>query len=148
MMNLNLTHHDVNWVYNQYHLMGQGYYLKSRYPKVRFIQCLHTSNKGLKKDFLIFYGKWHDGLPCLTEEGTPGRGLVVNLHNLACIFLVFLIIHVSDKISFYFNEVFVNEADGQLRVAHIILGYTPISFTFQAPKCVIRAKDLGFIVLV
>ena len=41
-MNLNLTHHDVNWVYNLHHLMGQGYYLKSRYPKVRLIQCLPT----------------------------------------------------------------------------------------------------------
>ena len=39
-MNLNLTHHNVNWVYNLHHLMGQGYYLKSRYPKVRLIQCL------------------------------------------------------------------------------------------------------------
>ena len=29
-MNLNLTHHDVNWVYNFNHLKGQGYYLKSR----------------------------------------------------------------------------------------------------------------------
>ena len=36
-MNLNLTHHDVNWVYNLYHLTGQGYYLKSRYPEVRLI---------------------------------------------------------------------------------------------------------------
>ena len=36
-MNLNLTHHDVNWVYNLHHLTGQGYYLKSRYPKVRLI---------------------------------------------------------------------------------------------------------------
>ena len=166
-MNLNLTHHDVNWVYNLHHLTGQGYYLKSRYPEVRLIQCLPTSIKGLKEDFLIFSGKWHDGLPCLTEEGTPSGGLVVNLHNLACIFLLFLIIPVSDKISFYFNdfadrrstkpllklvnresldrilrsEVFVNEADGQLRVAHIILEYTPISFAFQAPKCVIKAKD-------
>ena len=91
----------------------------------------------------------------------------MNLHNLACIFLLFLIIHIFDKISFYFNdfldrrstkpllklvnkesldrilqfEEFVNEADGKLRAAHIILGYTPISFTFQAPKCVIKAKD-------
>ena len=56
-MNLNLTHHDVNWVYNLHHLTGQGYYLKSRYPEVRLIQCLLTSNKGLKEDFLIFYGK-------------------------------------------------------------------------------------------
>ena len=36
-MNLNLTHHDVNWVYNLHHLKGQGYYLKSRYPEVRLI---------------------------------------------------------------------------------------------------------------
>uniref|UniRef100_A0A7N2MV77 Uncharacterized protein n=1 Tax=Quercus lobata TaxID=97700 RepID=A0A7N2MV77_QUELO len=38
-------------------------------------------------------------------------------------------------------EVFVNEADNQLRAAHVILGYTPISFAFQAPKCVIKAND-------
>ena len=36
---------------------------------------------------------------------------------------------------------YVNEADGQLQVAHLILGYTPISHAFQAPKCVIKAKD-------
>ena len=36
-MNLNLTHHDVNWVYNLHHLKEQGYYLKSRYPAVRLI---------------------------------------------------------------------------------------------------------------
>ena len=65
-MNLGLTHHDVNWVYNLNHLKGQGYYLKSRYPEVRLIQCLPTSNKGLKDDFLIFSGAWHDGLPCST----------------------------------------------------------------------------------
>ena len=35
----------------------------------------------------------------------------------------------------------MNEADGQLRAAHLILGYTPLSFAFQAPKCVIRARD-------
>ena len=36
----------------------------------------------------------------------------------------------------------MNEADGQLRAAHLILGYTPLSFAFQAPKYVIRAHDL------
>ena len=36
---------------------------------------------------------------------------------------------------------FVNKADSQLRAAHIILGYTPISLAFQAPKCVIKAND-------
>ena len=78
-MNLNLTHHDVNWVYNLHHLKGQGYYLKSRRPEVRLIQCLPTSNKNLKEDFLIFSGEWHNGLPCPTKEGEPGGGIAVDL---------------------------------------------------------------------
>ena len=35
----------------------------------------------------------------------------------------------------------MNEADGKLRAAHLILGYTPLSFAFQAPKYVIRAGN-------
>ena len=54
-MDLNLTHNDVNWAYNLHNLKGQGYYLKSRYPAVRLIQCFPTSNKNLKEDFLIFF---------------------------------------------------------------------------------------------
>ena len=38
-------------------------------------------------------------------------------------------------------EVYVNELDGQLRAVHLILGYNPISYAFQAPTCVIRARD-------
>ena len=38
-------------------------------------------------------------------------------------------------------EIYVNKADSQLRAAHLILSYTPISFAFQAPKYVIRARD-------
>ena len=76
-MNLNLTHHDVNWIYNLQHLKGQGYYLKSRQSEVRLIQCLPVSNKGLKEDFLIFSGQWHDGLPCPVKEGEPGGKLTI-----------------------------------------------------------------------
>ena len=36
---------------------------------------------------------------------------------------------------------YVNEADRQLQAAHLILGYTPLSLTFQAPKYVIKARD-------
>ena len=36
---------------------------------------------------------------------------------------------------------YVNKSDDQFRAAHLILGYTPISRAFQAPTCVIRAKD-------
>ena len=73
-MNLNLTHHDVNWIYNLHNLKGQRYYLKSRQPEIRLIQYLHISNKGLNEDFLIFSGQWHDDLPCPIKEGTPGGG--------------------------------------------------------------------------
>ena len=38
-------------------------------------------------------------------------------------------------------EVYVNESDDQLRAAHLILGYNPISCAFQAPRCMIRAGD-------
>ena len=37
-------------------------------------------------------------------------------------------------------EVFVH-TDGQLRAAHLILIYTPLSTSFQAPKCIIKARD-------
>ena len=53
-------------------------------------------------------------------------------------------------------KVFVN-TDGQLRAAHLILGYKLISSSFQAPKCFIKANDpylhrisvavLGFLLL-
>ena len=35
----------------------------------------------------------------------------------------------------------MNEADGQLQAAHVILGYTPLSLAFQALKYVIKARD-------
>ena len=76
-MNLNLTHHDINWIYNLQHLKGQRYYLKSRQSEVRLIQCLSVSNKGLKEDFLIFSRQWHDGLPYPVKEGEPGGKLTV-----------------------------------------------------------------------
>ena len=170
-MNLNLTHHNVNWVYNLHNLKGQWFYLKSRYPEVRLIQCLPTSNKNLKEDFLIFFGEWHDGLPCPIEEGEPGGGTAIDswilvythFFFLSCVSIFLFLI----KPHFNFNdfvdrrstkprlnlvnkasldrvlqaEIYVNEADGQLWAAHLILGYTPLSFAFQAPKYVIRAHD-------
>ena len=36
-MGVNLTHHDVNWVYNCQYLKDTGYYLKTKVPSVRLI---------------------------------------------------------------------------------------------------------------
>ena len=74
-MGLRLSHYDINWCYNLQHLKSKSYYMKARDDKVRLIQCLPESSKGLNKDFLIVLGAWHDGLPCPTQEGTPGRAL-------------------------------------------------------------------------
>ena len=71
-MGLRLTYHDVNWCYNLQYLKGKTYYMKARDERVRLIQCLPESSKGLNKDFLIVSGAWHDGLPCPVKEGEPG----------------------------------------------------------------------------
>ena len=68
---VNLTHHDVNWVYNCQYLKDTRYYLKTRVPSVRLISCLSESNKGLDQDFLIVSSEWHDGLHCLTRDEQP-----------------------------------------------------------------------------
>ena len=110
-MGFNLTHHDINWIYNLHHLTRQGYYLKSRYPEVRLIQCLPDSNKGLKKNFLILSGEWHDGLPCPTREGKPGKALRLDsqfqnypfllFFNL-CSYLKFPLTHILPTMFFFF----------------------------------------------
>ena len=70
-MNLGLMWQDVVHLYECQSLSG-GYYLKSWSNKVRLISCLLESNKGMKDDFLIVSGGWHDDLPCPVRAGTPG----------------------------------------------------------------------------
>ena len=71
-MGLGLNWHDVVWMYKCHLLADSGYYLKSRSSVVRLISCLPKSNKGMKDDFLIASGEWHDSLHCPTQEGAPG----------------------------------------------------------------------------
>ena len=71
-MGLRLTWHDVAYMYECHSLADSGYYLKSRSPIVRLILCLPKSNKGMKDDYLIAFGEWHDGLHCPTQEGELG----------------------------------------------------------------------------
>ena len=71
-MGLKLTHQDVNWCYNLQYLKGKSYYMKARDERVRLIQCLLESSKGLNKDFLIVSGAWHNDLPYSTKDGTLG----------------------------------------------------------------------------
>ena len=72
-MNLGLTWHDVVHMYKCHSLANVGYYLKSRFEVIRLISCLPKSNKGLKDDYLVIFGEWHDGLHCPVRAGTPSR---------------------------------------------------------------------------
>ena len=71
-MNLGLTWHDVVHMYECHSLASVRYYLKSRSEVVRLISCLPKSNKGLKDDYLVVSGEWHDGLHCLVRAGILG----------------------------------------------------------------------------
>ena len=59
-------------MYECHSLVDVGYYLKSRSIVVRLVLCLPKSNKGMKDDYLIASGEWHDGLHCPNLEGEPG----------------------------------------------------------------------------
>ena len=66
-LGLGLTWLDVVHMNEGHKQKGAGFYLKSRSDVVRLISGLPKSNKGMKDDYLIALGAWHDGLPCLTQ---------------------------------------------------------------------------------
>ena len=72
-LGLGLTWHDMVHMYEFHSQSNGGYYLKSRSAMVRLILCLPKSNKGIKDDYLIASGPWHDGLPCPTQERETGE---------------------------------------------------------------------------
>ena len=63
-LSLRLTWHDVVHMYECHSQKNAGYYLKSRSEVVRLVSCPPKSNKGMKDDYLIALGAWHDGLHC------------------------------------------------------------------------------------
>lgn len=71
-LGLELTWHDLAYMYECRSQRGGGYYLKSRSDVVRLFSCLPKSNKGMKDDYLVVSGEWHDGLHCPTRPGEPG----------------------------------------------------------------------------
>ena len=71
-LRLGLTWHDMVHMYEFHSQSNGGYYLKSRSAMVRLILCLPKSNKGIKDDYLIASGPWHDGLHCPVQEREPG----------------------------------------------------------------------------
>ena len=71
-LGLGLTWYDVAHLYKGHQQTGAGFYLKFQSDAVKLISCLPKSNKGMKDNYLIVSGPWHDGLPCPTQLGEPG----------------------------------------------------------------------------
>ena len=71
-LQLGLTWHNVVYMYEFHSQADGGYYLKSWSAVVRLISCLPKSNKGMKNDYFIVLGPWHDGLHCPIQEREPG----------------------------------------------------------------------------
>ena len=71
-LGLGLTWYDLVHLYEGHQQKGAGFYLKSRSDAIKLISYLPKSNKGMKDDYLIVSGPWHDGLPCPTQLGEPG----------------------------------------------------------------------------
>ena len=69
---LGFTWHDVVHMYKFHSQADEGFYLKSPSAMVRLISCLLKSNKGMKDDYLIASGPWHDGLHCPTQKRETG----------------------------------------------------------------------------
>ena len=65
-LQLGLIWHDVMYMYEFHSQADGGFYVKSRSTMVRLMSCLPKSNKGMKDDYLIASGPWHNGLPCPT----------------------------------------------------------------------------------
>ena len=71
-LGLRLTWYDVVHLYEGQKQTKAGFYLKSWSDAVKLISCLPKSNKGMKNDYLIVSGPWHNGLPYPTQLGEPG----------------------------------------------------------------------------
>ena len=70
-LGLGLTWHDVVHMYECHSLANAKFYLKSRSPIIRLVSCLPKSSKGMKDNYMIASGAWHDGLYCPIQEGEP-----------------------------------------------------------------------------
>nr|POE78904.1 hypothetical protein CFP56_31960 [Quercus suber] len=113
-LGLGLTWLDVVYMYECHSQQGAGYYLKFRSDIIRLVSCLPKSNKGMKDDYVIVSGAWHDGHHCPTTLGEPDRDQItlrLSLTNAAALNYLLR------------SEIFVSE-DGQHRSVPLILGYT------------------------
>ena len=71
---LQLSHHDFNFMYSLCDNIRLNYYLKTRDMWVWLISCLPDSNRNLAREFVLVSGNWlADELPCPLSPRDVGR---------------------------------------------------------------------------
>lgn len=73
-LGLNLTEHDINYVYNCQDSKNLGFYLKTWHGEARLISYLLEFYKVKEGVLLVITGNWHlDKLPCPIFTGRASR---------------------------------------------------------------------------
>ena len=92
LYDLNVTHHDINFLYAIRGSLKNGYYLQTQNTKVRLISCLLNSNRNSVGEFVKVSRNWLNGeLTCLTSPCQIGQyPIIYNIY-----FSVFLIYFIA-----------------------------------------------------
>ena len=71
---LQLNHHDINFMYNLIGNLKSNYYLKARDVRVQLISCLPDSNRNSAGEYVRVSGNWLAvKLPCPLSSCEVGR---------------------------------------------------------------------------
>ena len=74
LFDLQLDHHDINFMYSLCDNIESDYYLKTRDNKVWLISCLPDSNRNSAGEFIRVSSNWLAGeLPCAFKQSNVGR---------------------------------------------------------------------------
>ena len=74
MFDLQLNHHDINFMYSLGGNIRSDYYLKTRDMRVWLISCLPDSNRNSVGEFVRVSDNWLvDELPCLFSQRNVGQ---------------------------------------------------------------------------
>ena len=103
-MGLRLTWRDIVHMYKCHKLSDARYYLKSWSNIVRLILCLPKSNKGMKDDYLIFWGMTQRS--SLPNSGGRSRWGTLDLGPLTWDFAPLALASFLSNTLFYFNDGF------------------------------------------
>ena len=83
-LGLELTEHDINYVYSFHDSKTSGYYFKIQHGEVRLISGLLDSDKEIEGDYLIISGNWYPAESTASQVrvkqmGRSNRNLFINL---------------------------------------------------------------------